>query len=68
MLSNLYIGTSGWANPAWAGTFYPADAEQGRYLELYAREFRAVEIDSTFYQTPTAGMVEAWRHRVPDGF
>jgi uncharacterized protein YecE (DUF72 family) len=68
IVSSLYIGTSGWAYPEWVGPFYPDDMEPGRFLELYATKFRAVEIDSTFYRTPSRAMVDGWRRRVPDGF
>jgi uncharacterized protein YecE (DUF72 family) len=42
--------------------------EAGRYLEWYADRFPIVEVDSTFYRTPPAGMVRGWRDRTPAGF
>jgi len=55
MLTRLFIGTTGWGYPDWAGQFYPEDAEPGRYLEIYAEHFQTVEIDRTFHQTPSLG-------------
>jgi uncharacterized protein YecE (DUF72 family) len=37
-------------------------------LRLYARAFRTVEADSTFYGPPPDPVVRGWRERVPDGF
>ncbi len=41
----------------------PAD-----YLTYYATKFRTVEVDSTFYRTPSAPTVNGWARKVPDGF
>jgi uncharacterized protein YecE (DUF72 family) len=38
------------------------------YLAWYAGHFPIVEVDSTFYRTPTRRMVQAWRDRTPAGF
>lgn len=65
---NLYIGTSSWSCPDWLGPFYPMDLKPSGYIEYYARRFRAVEIDSTFYSIPAAALVAAWKDRTPPGF
>jgi uncharacterized protein YecE (DUF72 family) len=64
----LLVGTSSWSNADWVGPFYSADLQPGQYIQAYARRFRAVEIDSTFYGTPAPAMVRAWRERTPPGF
>jgi uncharacterized protein YecE (DUF72 family) len=64
----LYLGTSSWSFDDWRGTVYPVDARSSDYLTHYAKKFRAVEIDMTFYRIPTPAMVEGWNHRTPDGF
>jgi uncharacterized protein YecE (DUF72 family) len=38
------------------------------YLSHYASEFDTVEIDTTFYRTPTERMVDGWRDKTPPGF
>lgn len=68
MMSNLCIGTQGFSFKDWVGAFYPSSAASNRYLELYSRQFRAVEIDSTFYGTPKRTTVAAWRQRTPPDF
>ncbi len=50
------------------GPFYPRDSKPGDYLRLYSSVFDAVEIDSTYYRTPSPLMVANWRRVSPDGF
>src|SRR5207249_5112129 len=64
----LHIGCSGWSYADWVGPFYPKDAKPGDYLHLYSTIFDAVEIDSTYYRTPSPLMVANWRKITTDGF
>lgn len=64
----VHIGTSGWHYPHWKGPFYPGDLPDERLLEEYARHFRTVEINSSFYRLPERETFEAWRDTVPQGF
>lgn len=66
--SQLRIGTSGFDYAHWDGRFYPDDLPATRRLEFYARTFRAVELNVTFYRTPRARTFTAWRDTVPDDF
>ncbi len=47
---------------------YDAAARPEHFLRSYAQEFGSVEIDSTFYGTPTVERVRKWAASVPDGF
>ncbi len=62
------LGTQGWSYPDWTGTMYDAAARPEHFLRSYAEEFGSVEIDSTFYGTPTADRVRKWAAGVPAGF
>ena len=64
----LHIGCSGWSYQDWVGPFYPRDAKPGDYLRLYSTIFDAVEIDSTYYRTPSPLMVANWRKNTTDHF
>ncbi len=64
----LRVGCSGWSYQDWVGPFYPKDAKPSDYLSLYSHVFNAVEIDSTYYRTPSPVMVANWRKTTPDGF
>jgi uncharacterized protein YecE (DUF72 family) len=65
---NLYLGTVSWMKPDWLGPFYPAHLKPAELLQTYARTFRTVEIDATFYRIPTVTTVIGWRDRTPAGF
>ncbi len=64
----LRIGCSGWSYEDWVGPFYPKDAKPGDYLRLYSSIFNAVEIDSSYYRTPSPVQVNNWKHVTPPGF
>jgi uncharacterized protein YecE (DUF72 family) len=64
----IRIGTQGWNYDAWRGPFYPRDARAEDFLELYARVFDTVEVDSTFYAPPTENAVRGWVRRTPEDF
>jgi uncharacterized protein YecE (DUF72 family) len=65
---DFYIGTMGFSYRDWSGVFYPQGLKTREYLAYYAHVFNAVEIDSTFYGTPTRTTVIGWRESTPDGF
>src|SRR5437660_1012653 len=62
------IGTCGWSYKDWSGAFYPEGLKAGDYLAHYAKTFSVVEVDSTFYRSPSRKAVEGWREQTPDGF
>jgi len=64
----ILIGTSGWAYGHWKGVFYRESASQEDLLTAYAKSFRTVEINNTFYQLPDAKSIERWRQKVPAEF
>ena len=48
----LYLGTGGYSNDDWRGLLYPENAKSGDYLGIYAQNFNAVELNSSFYNVP----------------
>jgi len=64
----IYLGTQGWSYKSWVGNLYPEGTQPNQYLVEYARQFRAVEIDSTYYGAPRPQTVEHWRDVTPAGF
>ena len=52
--SPILIGTSGYDYPEWKGVFYPPELKRADFLAWYATQFDAVELNSTFYNMPTA--------------
>lgn len=67
-MREIAVGTSGWSYDHWVGPFYPEHTAAARRLAYYAKRLPTVEIDATFYRTPSEKAVTAWRDTVPDGF
>lgn len=64
----VYIGCPVWGEKEWIGLIYPRDAREKDYLKYYARQFNCIELNSTYYRTPTPQTIENWAKLVPDGF
>jgi uncharacterized protein YecE (DUF72 family) len=67
-IPGLRIGTSAFTAAGWSGSFYPPELKPKDYLPFYATKFSSVEIDSTYYATPSPTTVRGWRDKTPDGF
>lgn len=68
MPGRLYVGTSGFAYPAWAPRFYPSGSRPRDLLAHYSRRLGAVELNNTFYRQPSREQVEAWLGAAPAPF
>lgn len=72
--SKIKIGCQGWNYPDWitrAGSetiFYPRGTKPSEMLEFYARIFKTVEVDSTFYAIPPTSTLENWFQKTPEDF
>jgi len=64
----LYLGTSAFTAAGWPGSFYPPGTKSSEYLTYYASRFQTVEIDSTYYRTPSASTVTGWYEKTPPDF
>lgn len=67
----IKVGTSSWTDPTLVKEtdFYPpgkSSAEER--LRYYASIYETVEVDSTFYASPSRSAVEAWVERMPKDF
>ena len=72
--SRVHVGCQGWNYDDWvskqgdASVFYPKGTRAADMLEVYARSFETVEVDSTFYAIPPVSTFESWTKRTPAGF
>jgi uncharacterized protein YecE (DUF72 family) len=64
----IWVGTSGYNYPEWKGTFYPETLSAAKMLPYYAERFLTVEINYTFYRTPTEKTLLGWNNATPDSF
>jgi uncharacterized protein YecE (DUF72 family) len=66
--NGIYLGTSEFTAAGWPGTFYPEGLPEREFLSYYATRFDTVEVDSTFYRTPSLATVKDWYFKTPKGF
>jgi uncharacterized protein YecE (DUF72 family) len=64
----IYVGTCGFSYKDWLGTYYPATTRQDEMLAYYARCFRAVEIDSSYYGVLTPQTIARMNSRTNADF
>ncbi|WP_126979488.1 DUF72 domain-containing protein [Frigidibacter oleivorans] len=68
MAGRIRIGIGGWVFPEWRDNFYPKGLVQARELEYAAGRLTAIEINGTFYRTPSDQTFRDWHDAVPEGF
>jgi uncharacterized protein YecE (DUF72 family) len=72
--ANLYLGTSSWSYPGWAGIVWDRDYSEStlsRYgLSAYSQHplFRTVSIDRSFYRPLSAAQFAVYAAQVPNEF
>lgn len=66
--AQIHLGTSAFTAAGWEGSFYPAGMQPRDFLAYYATKFGTVEVDSTFYRTPSASTVRGWYAKTPPNF
>ncbi len=67
-MTDILIGTSAFTAEGWVGSFYPAGMQPRDFLSYYTTQFKTVELDNTFYRTPTISTVEGWNLKTPPEF
>lgn len=67
-MTRVFVGTSGFSYDEWRGTFYPTELRADGMLAYYAERLATVELNNTFYRTPTKEALERWAAAVPAGF
>ena len=64
----IRVGIGGWTYPPWRGTFYPEGLPHARELEYGSRQFRALEINATFYGRQKPSSWSKWAAATPNDF
>jgi uncharacterized protein YecE (DUF72 family) len=69
-MGSLRVGTASWTDKTLlASGWYPADVKTAEErLAFYAKHFRLVEVDSTYYTPPNERNSDLWAQRTPEGF
>jgi uncharacterized protein YecE (DUF72 family) len=64
----VWMGTSSFSEKDWVGVFYPEGTKARDYLPHYAKQYRTVEIDASYYGIPRSSTVDRWAEITPDDF
>ncbi len=64
----IFVGTSGYVFPDWAGTFYPRGLRRELWLRYYIEHFKSLELNTTFYAIPEAKRMADMARKFPDDF
>src|SRR5215475_10464463 len=67
-MAQLFAGTSGWAYPSWKPDFYPQKLTQKQFLNFYATQLNAVEVNFTFRQLVKESTLQNWLAETPAEF
>ena len=66
--TNIYLGTTGWSNKVWNGSYYPQGTKSADFLMEYGHLFNTIELNSTHYHIPSEERVTSWKNKVKEGF
>lgn len=64
----IRVGIGGWTYAPWRGLFYPDDLPQRLELTHASRALTAIEINGSFYRSPTPANFRSWREQTPEDF
>ena len=64
----IYFGTSGFSYKDWVGPYYPEGMPRSEWLSFYAREFKATELNFSYYGIPTTSTLERLLDKTPPDF
>jgi len=62
------VGTSGYSFADWVGPFYPPGIGSSGMFDYYARHFRTVELNFTYYRMSAARTLEKLARSSPEAF
>ena len=68
MSGRLFAGTSGFSYAGWSPRFYPAGLAAAGFLAHYASRLPAVELNNTYYASPSPSKVATWVAATPADF
>jgi uncharacterized protein YecE (DUF72 family) len=68
MASRLFVGVSGFSYASWKGRFYPKELRSDDFLTYFSQRLNSVEINSSFYASPSQSVIRSWAGKTGDGF
>ena len=68
MVIQTFVGVSGFSYAGWKGHFYPKEIKNEEFLTYYSQRLNSVEINSSFYASPSQSVVQSWAGKTGDDF
>jgi uncharacterized protein YecE (DUF72 family) len=62
----IFVGCAKWGRKDWVGKIYPPKTKEADFLSHYARHFKSIELNATFYKMPTKEQTRGWSAKVAD--
>ncbi len=66
--TQIFVGCAKWGRKDWIGKVYPQGTKEADFLSLYARHFNSIELNATFYRTPSVSQTAEWASQVGKDF
>jgi uncharacterized protein YecE (DUF72 family) len=64
--TQFYIGCARWGNKDWVGKYYPKGTKDKDFLREYAKLFNCIELNATYYGTPSLAQIASWKEKAGD--
>jgi uncharacterized protein YecE (DUF72 family) len=64
----IFVGCAKWGRKDWVGKIYPPKTKEADFLNHYARHFKCIELNATFYRIPSSAQTSTWSSKVGDDF
>jgi uncharacterized protein YecE (DUF72 family) len=64
----FWVGVSGFSYASWQGVFYPKRTKPPDMLSAYSNKLNSVEVNSSFYHTPTEATTAKWGKQTSEKF
>jgi uncharacterized protein YecE (DUF72 family) len=66
--TRFYVGCAKWGRADWVGKLYPPGTREADFLKYYAKQFRTIELNATYYRVPAPSVIDRWRKAAGEGF
>ena len=66
--ARISVGIGSWADAEYTGILYPPRLAASEKLKTYATWFRHVEVNASYYRTPSRATLEEWVKQTPADF
>lgn len=66
--TRFHVGAPQWTVPDWIGKIYPPGTRSSDFLHHYSRQWKSIELNTSFYNIPSVDQVRRWASATPEEF